>query len=806
MDLRVTFCTIALCLIIAYWCYRDSELVIDYKRNHQLVDPKTGFKYKPKDVYDLTKVINVSQSYIDSTNAQQRLYDLKYNLEFENPFIIDQTYSDKYQLEVSGGPVVDQAKCGQQLRWILDGLRGTNDYTAAVGQLGYELTMLMDSFGRLGAGAYSGIFDWMGSYQQCLKTTLNRGNIKTRYCIAHMRPNWWPKNLIDTKSAFRVGMCLPETCDTLSFNLHKQLIERLVKHEMINFHEQTFKFESMFCLPDERSPIRLLPDSGRYYLIAISTWLMLVVVSTIIYEYNLRRKKLASKQSVFDQVGCKSTSSHSLSTAKFLEQVVESLSVRISVKTFKSNTFNTNYRQIGRVKVDLGFLNMVRVTATILVIMAHSAYMASIFARSLSNKIDMGTHDLARLALSIGRCVDLFFLFFGVLTAYNILKKFRHDQLGNPLMWISVNLAILIRTTPVFMFIYWYSKSVSPYTGSGPWWDYGVDHNSLKGYCMQTSWWQSIPLLSSLGTTSTPSCVLPGWFLVSYSQISLIVPAIIYIIYKMPSHTIRALLVLFIVSCSATQLGVKLHRQTSIKEEGLSIYGSFLVNLLEKFESTGHMSTLGRLGTVAIGSLVGYWLYQYEIGVIKNWPRILRSGAFITFIFFLHVLILILPVLGGKITQWTGATTTMNEFIAINIILLVSWPIMNSILIIYCATVVNHKVVMRFFSHPFWNTFNKLGLSIFLIHWEIMFVCYTNFEQAPTFGFKTDVIKMWAFGTVWSIMISVLIYILIEAPLLALFIRFIKPLFEPRKQQNVELIKPKIIITDHCNNRAELVC
>lgn len=787
-----------LCVTIVYWCYLDSELVIDYKRNHQLVDAKTGFKYKPKDVYDLVKVINVSQRYINATNAQQRLYDLKYNLEFENPFIYDQTYSDKQQLEVSGGPVVDQAKCGQQLRWILDSLEKTEDYTSAHGQLGYELTMFMDSFGRLGSGAYSGIFDWLGSYRQCLKATLNEGNVRTRYCIAKMRPTWWTKNLIETRGAFRIGMCLPETCDTLSFNIHKQSIERLVKHEMINFHDQTFRFESMFCLPDERSSLRRIPRSGRNFLIIISSWLILVTLATIAHEYRLKRKRIASKQNNLNQVGYESSYTVESNTNKFLEQVCEALSIRVSLKTFKSSPFHRKYRQLGRVKVDLGFLSMIRVAMTILVIMAHSAYIALIFARSLSYKIDLGTHDLARLSLSIGKFVDSFFLLFGILTAYTLLKKFNEQQLGNPLIWFAVNMSIMFRITPVYMLVYWYSKSISPYTCSGPWWDYGVDDSSLKGFCRQTDWWQSIPLLSSLGSHTTPSCVLPGWFLISYSNIALLLPVMVYVIYKMPSHKFRVALVLFFVGCSATQLGTKLYRQSSVREEGLTIYGAFLVNLLEKFESTGHMSSIVRLGNVVIGSLVGFWLYQYEIGKISGWPRLIRSGTFITFIFMMHILIFISPVVGGWLVQSTGVSPTMKEFVAINILLLILWPMLNSILIIYCSTVVNHKVVMRFFSHPFWYTFNKLGLPIYLIHWEIMFVCYTSFEQAPSFGFITDVIKMWAFGTVWSIIISLPIYILLIVPLDALLMKLIKPFTEPKRERNVDFIKPQIIITECC--------
>lgn len=808
MDKLLVLWLTTLCTIVCAWFYLNNNMEIDYMRHPQLVDQETGVIKKPSEMLKLSKVIKITEDYINSTNAQERLYDLEYHLNFENPFLLDYSYSSKKQLIMSGWPVSNQTKCGQQLNWIVKNLELHPNYTFERGSLGFELTNLLDSFGKIESGHYSGAFNWLGSHRLCEKVSLNRDRIKTRYCIAKMRPKWWPKNeTIYPKTRIRLGLCLPETCDTLSFNEHKEFIEKLAKFNLPKLYQDGLDFDSLFCLPDERSPIRQIPTSGYIYLSIVFTWLMIVSIGTIFHELWFHKRRIMrtkSQQKANDnamtisnnRVICdfdikmfkidihstengftksidkKKSSSLSLSSKNFgaelFKDICDAISLRSCLKSFTSNNFRVNYNQGHRVKVDLGALDSIKCAMTLLVILGHSGYLSSIYSRSLAYRIELNSGITGRLALSISRCVDTFFIFFGLLTTYTLMNKVTLKQLSNPLLWLGINFGVLTRVTPLFMTIYWYSKSISPYLGSGPWWDYGVDQYSMKGVCMSDSWWKSIPYFGSIGMPPVPACLLPGWFLVSYSQISLLLPMITYIIWKLPNYLTKFLLIAFLMVTSTLSVCLKLYNQTSINEEGFTIYGGFLADLLEKFESTGNMTTFARLGGVSIGCLIGYLLRMYELGKIKRWPAIIRSNTTTIVNIILHTIIVFLPTLGAF------NLINLKEFVSFNFLITIIWPILNLQLIIFATTVYNHKAIVRFLSHSFWHTFSKLGLAIYLVHWEVIFIATTSHDEAPTYGYLTDVMKMWAFGIFISILLAFVLHITIEVPISRLILLIYK--------------------------------
>lgn len=808
MDKFSTLCLAILSTTVLAWVYLNNKMEIDYLRHPQLIDQKTGEKRKPSELLKLSKVINITEDYINSTNAEERLYDLEYQLNFENPFLLDCSYSSKKDLIVSGWPVSNQTKCIHQLAWINKNLELYPNYTFQKGLIGYELTNLLDSFGKPEPGFYSGAFNWLGSYRLCEKVSLDRGNIKTRYCIAKMRPMWWPQNeTIYPKTRVRLGLCLPETCDTLSFQVHKEAIENLAKFSLPKIYQQGLDFDSMFCLPDERSPIRQIPTSGYVYLSIVCAWLVLITIGTVLYEFLFHKRRvkrrMESKEmsnsrisdfdvkilriNIFTDSEKKTNELVKLdketSSKNLFEDFCDAISIRSCIKSFKSNNFRVNYNQGHRVKVDLGVLDSIKCVMTLLVILGHSGYLSSIYSRSLVYRIELNSSLLGRLCLSVSRCVDSFFLFFGLLTTYTLMKKYKLKQLSNPALWFGINLGITARVAPLFMLVYWYSKSISPYLGSGPWWDYGVDKFSMKGVCMLDPWWKSILFFGSYGTPPVPTCNLPSWFLVSYTQISLLLPLITYIICKLPNYVAKFSLIAFLMLASTLSVSLKLYNQTSISEEGFTVYGAFLADLFEKFESTGNMTTLARLGSVSAGCLIGYLLRMYEVGKIHDWPSWIRSTVTTIINVILHVIIVFLPILGYK----SGIDfLNLEGIISFNSLTTVIWPILNSQLIIFATTIYNHKALVRFLSHSFWHILNKLGLMIYLVHWEIIFTTLTSHDEAPTYGYMTDIMKTWAFGIFISILVAFVAHILIEAPLSRLIMVIYRRNVDQQSETNVD--------------------
>ena len=785
MDTKLTLWTLALCVDILVWFSAGLSLDIDYERHSNLIEPKTGAKLKPIEVFNLTKVIRPSEQYINSTTAQQRLYDLQYNMEFENPFVVDQTYSDRRQMMQSGWPVSNQTKCGMHLRWILSKLSENRNYTQVAGRLGHELTGLMDSYGRPEAGTFAGSLTWLGSHEQCTKTTLKNGKVKTRYCFAKMRPNWWPEGAVKIRTLIRIGICLPETCDTLSFEQYKSSIEVLAKFELPEAWKESLNFDSMFCLPDERSPIRRIPLSGRIYLCVVGFWLALVLVASVLYELQSKKKQFDCSMGhpLVDLRHSKRFSqtdnAEKALGENLVKQLVNCLAIRNSLKIFKSNTFRV--KRNSQVRLNLGLLDFFKVVMIMLIVLGHSVYLISFYSKSLSIKIATGTDELVWMTLSATRLVDAFFVFFGLLAAYTMMRKHNIDRLCSPFVWLEVSLSVLLRIAPIFALVFWYSRSVSPYTGSGPWWDYGLDESTMKGACLATPWWRSIPYFGRPSNITMPPCSYPSWFLVSYAQISLLLPLLTYIICRMTSQLARIALVAFLTAVSSSLLAIRLYNQSTFGEEGFSLYGGFLTISEEKYEQLGHSATLGRLGSVSIGCLVGYLLRMYEMERIRQWPRWLRSRLVFGLMSLMMLLLIVSPAINYRVIQFTGRLASTTEFVISNTVVSIAWSIIVGLLVLHEATVGNHLPLARFFSHTFWHAFNRLGLCIYMVHWEILFVGVTSFEQGPSYGFMADALKLWCLGMVASIAISFLIHILIEQPLSALSTLILTTTFTGKK-------------------------
>lgn len=804
MDKLLAFWLIILFTGTSFWFYLNMNMSIDYKRHPELIDPITKLKRKPSELLNLTKVISYTSQYINSTNALERLYDLEYQLNIENPFITDFNYSNKQDLSISGWPVANQYLCNRHLSWILLQLESSKNYTIQRGQHAYELTKFLDSYGRPESGTYGGIINWLGSYKGCRATSLDGGRIKTRYCIGRMWGKSWPKNESASRpTTIRVGMCLPETCDTNSFETERNALEALIKFELPKLYQDEMTIQSLFCLPDERSPIRRLPQSGQVYLTVLACWLALVIAASIVYELRSAKKKADIKSYEIDQlaetVDRESNSRLNQFRAKFVphmetekkgacwsQAVLEALSLRCSIKSFKTNTFQVRYKHGQRVRVDLSGMDVFKIVMCLVIVLAHSGYLVNVYSRSLSNRIEMLVGDLALFAVSLLRLVDVFFLFFGILTSYTLMRKFNAEQLSKPLVWLGVNIGIFLRISPIYMLVYWYSRSVSPYTGSGPWWDYGVDENSMKGVCMRDSWWKSIPYFGSIGEPPVPTCILPAWFLVSYSQISLILPLITYIICKLPG-LYKCALILYLCCISAMSTSYRLYMQTTVPSEAFLTYGAFLANLLERFESTGHMATLGRVGCVSVGSLVGYLLYCYDVGKISRWPAWLSKRTTLVGCLLFELVLLFLPVIGKKVSLVSGNVSSMEIVVGVNAFVSIAFPITTSLLVIIATTVYNHKVVMRFFGHNFWHAFNRLGLCIYLVHWEVLFIAMTSFDQAPSYGFITDVLKLWSLGVLVSTVLALAIHLMIEAPLSRLLSAASRIFIEEQNDKRVNL-------------------
>lgn len=210
----------------------------------------------------------------------------------------------------------NQALCGAHLDILIKQSRklyANFDTFSSSKQL--NLINFLDSFGSPSTQLLEGNSMWLGSHEQCYKSRINQvigshtnndgddddddddgGTFGARYCIANFRsPNWidHSEQMADSikdrsgSQSIKLGVCLPESCNSISILRHKTLIDSLIKITRLNqVPYSSYQMTHLFCLPDESSPLRQLSLSAKLFILIISSWLTLVLYFSIKYEYS----------------------------------------------------------------------------------------------------------------------------------------------------------------------------------------------------------------------------------------------------------------------------------------------------------------------------------------------------------------------------------------------------------------------------------------------------------------------------------------------------------------------------------------
>jgi len=132
----------------------------------------------------------------------------------------------------------------------------------------------------------------------------------------------------------------------------------------------------------------------------------------------------------------------------------------------------------------------------------------------------------------------------------------------------------------------------------------------------------------------------------------------------------------------------------------------------------------------------------------------------------LNLIILAAPLIGFAITEYLQTDDpTITQVALTNYLVSVVWPILKCALILQISTVYNHSAFIRFCSHAVWTRLNKLGLCIYLIHWEVI-VCNLD---GGAFGASDrpmlDFVRYWIYIYVVTLVFSIPAYFFIEAPM-----------------------------------------
>lgn len=762
MGLRTIFCISAILVGPVLWLIFN----LNRQTNYDIYNPNLGYnnssKNNPiliKDLLNYSKILFPSQDYIRTTTPIDRLYDKAQAWNIKDNVWRSTGYDSKRELHESSWPIANKHLCAKHLEWIVDKLVSYANFTHLEGELGQELTGLMGSFGRPEPAFHmAAATRWFGSYKYCTMSKLDGGRIKSRYCIGYLRYINWPQDdWIIPKTRIELGICLPESCDTSSFERHKPMIEFLARYELPKSYKDSLVFDSMYCLPDERSPLRQLPTSGRLYIMIVGIWIGLVILNSILYDNNTNNLQLT-----FDTKDNKDKQAEIPLWTKIIRAMSIQKSIGLLVST--NPTTNSNQQPNKNAHLDLRYLNCIKVIMSVLVIYGHSQSVSIDYTKTLGARNFVSLSYLCRVCLGFNRFIDAYFVLFGIYYSLKLLHGYAMGFSGISL-WLTSNIDILIRTVPIYALTFGFSRSIAVYLGHGPSWDYGTSL-SPRRLCMHEPWLRSIPYFGSAMSRSSPACNSPGWFAISYCRLALIVPSLLYVIKRLPNK-FRFMLVAYLVLISNLNELIRIISQNVLDANGISFYRGFLVLIVDKYEQSGYQDTLSHLGSTSVGCLVSCLLYEYKLKLIQKWPNWLTSNKLTIIIGTYLVGVFSLPFI-----QYNIATTNLTiEMYAIWLALLKSfWLVIVAILIIRYSTVSNrHNIVIGFMSHPFWKSLDRIKMSIYLVHLEIIIYANSIHEHAASVdGHFIDVFKTFSMALSTSIVLALFTFTVFETPIIQL--------------------------------------
>lgn len=428
--------------------------------------------------------------------------------------------------------------------------------------------------------------------------------------------------------------------------------------------------------------------------------------------------------------------------------------------------------------------------------------------------------------------VDSFFVITGVLTAYLKFNKKRGAAMHSVRHWVDAFVHRYLRFMPMYVIIFWYTRDVSEYIGSGPLWDYATADTSLRSMCKRESF--LVPLLFQANQKPIEQhCVKPAWYLANDYQYLLVTPVFMALIIKSSLLGYTAI-ALSVASSLAAQFFTVYYARDFTDFESLINFKPMFVTYVLKNLWRLYVMPYNRIAPYLIGILTGHLVYSakrrdtdqrksrpdnnsssnellVQMGRLstddgpltshkspgathgptgranqlsQSEPKFAEQNPYkgslkLTLPLIMLISIVYLPK-STRYFTYTGPSARVGASLLIALVRLF-WSIAIARLIYVCVV---HQTtggfVCRFLSSAKWRPWSKIGLSVLLIQWEIIgyYAQTQTYVPQMTISYLISAILICSVGTY---AIGLLIYLTIEYPLSQLEHLYIHPKLFPKK-------------------------
>lgn len=728
----------------------------------------------PKDYFNFTNVYEPSLDYFETVNIENHLFDELKAMEVGSSIAtMDQwNYSDEEEMLGSNFPEANEKKCAQDLDYIagkLDKASQNSSYLLEKGFENIQLLRYIDSWGRPTSETYYGQTYWVGSYRGCQDVYLPRNNaekeeeeeeLRFRYCWGKLRAHDWPeigsnKDVIPPVS-FRVGLCLPKTCDTNIANEKRDIIKHLMEFNFSPLHKSRFNnLFHIYCLPTKTFDQNDLSFQGKLFLSLILIWLSAIFAFSILHNF----VELPSRLKI--------------------------LTIQENLKSFVSDDLPPPNSL-----VDLRSISIVRIFASFAIIIGHLGCSVGWVFNSSTFSISLNARKVSRLYfMSTMKSVDWFLVIGGLFSSYTIARKFPGNKI-NSIIKLKVYFSLIairfLRLMPVFMIIITFLKTIYIYMSDGPMWDYGTYKYSIQGKCQRSNWWRILvlPILFSQdGNHYQHECLPVSWYVVTDLKLFFLAPIIIYLLNNQKSNLKKVILTTFFILLSTLSQYKDLTMQKMVYFKHFFTYSPLVgTNMLSlAFGEPGYFSALNRSHAFIVGLLSGLILYNYQQKYGNKskkssdnhnnmWPFYMRG-------WFMKAIILY------QICDFFSPATTFSHYLKTKQIpheetiklAMVLKPRIDAIMfaIITLRLVTDLAPKLMKYSQFFYKL-SKLSYCAFLIHSIIIAYVVSANEKSRPDSLELQFLILLAFVTCASFIISFPLYILFESPIALLLNSFIR--------------------------------
>lgn len=554
-------------------------------------------------------------------------------------------YDNFDELNQSGGPKINQELCLNQLEYFIKRVEKIKEHNYRTNDI--DFYMLIDSFGRRGHGLLTGNSVWLGDYNECLKRDvfdLNNEKVDLRYCVLNLKFHDWTQEDTATRLiAFKMGVCLPKSCDSRMYKNKYTLVEKLANAAISSHDLNGFYVYSLYCLPDNESNLRIWYKHPKVVLTVtlLVGWIALLVYSTYKYEHHIEEE--AKAKDIADEIsGIKVCSdSKTMPAHKELEVrqgnvmigIYKALSIKVNVK----NLFNTSNKsslldvqqnsakssetnQPDGVKegsdnnklpiIDLNSLESIKVICMWYVILGHVLMCTTMVMDNGRNMASTTSISWFTANLTPAFAVNSFFCITGLLTSYLLFKTNQIENImKRPIGWLGLIMYRYFRILPLYLIVVLYLKNVAKFTGSGPLWDYGTSSISQRRICERESILWTL-LFGANFKSPFKHCIPSAWYLADDFQFFLVTPIFLSVLYKNKKLGTRLLILSIVIGYLAGIASIymtdfdNLLPIAKFMPHGLKTYVTFF--------NQSYVQPQYRIPAYLIGLLAGFILHTYE--------------------------------------------------------------------------------------------------------------------------------------------------------------------------------------------------